>query len=1138
MRTLRTGLLMLLIWLVAGAAPLMADPKLPEPALRAGGSPVAAHELPLAARQKIEPELVRALLRAQGQADGAAGSAAPTVTFLVYMREQAEMAPIAKLASTLQRRQLVAHTLQETARRSQVGVLALLEAQRAAGRIADYRSYWAFNGLAVDGDLQAAIALALRPDVEALRANRVHHLPVRVGGDALLADAAWNIQKIGADRVWSTFGVTGKGVVVASLDSGVDWTHPALRSSYRGYNAQVPSATTHDYHWFDFTGTYRRAPGPNRPRISGASDHGTHTMGTLVGVEPSGANAIGVAPGARWIAVKVFDDFGSTTDERLHAGFQWCLAPTDLDGRNPNPALAPDVVNNSWGDDDGADVTFAQDLRAWQAAGILSVWAAGNSGPNPGTINAPASLRGALAVGATDSQDIIAGTSSRGPTFWGDIKPDVAAPGVNIRSSIAGGSYEGGWNGTSMATPHVAGVAALLLEASNHGLSIAATQEVITRTALDLGAVGRDNAYGYGRVDAYQAVATVFTGGTFAGRVVEQAGGAPVAGAVIALRNRATGGGTSGVTAADGSYLIQVAAGRYDVEATKFGYARERVEDIGIVVQRTTQLDFRLAKLPQGTLYGRVSAPGGAVVPCTVQLEGTPASATIDAAGNYTLTVPAGAYAVRVVPGRLGYRGARATAVQVPAGGSLRQDWTLSAAPKLLVVDADAWNGAQVLSYYAQTLDDLTYAYATLSLSQLDSVDDSLSDLANYDLVIWAQARTSPGYMEAWPALGAYLKGGGRLFISGENIGYWDVGEENAPTAYREYLHADYVNDDGGLGGLTGVVGSPLAGTALAFNTADSARNQSDPDSVVAADAAAAPTVAYASGMPAGLAIEACAYRAIYLAFGLEGVGPAEARQSVLQAAIAWLSASPERRGLLAEATPTNQGVLAATPARYAIRIENRGTAPERYGLSLAASPWPARILDLATRQPVAETAVVAPCESATVALEVTPPRYAAAYAPTTTGLRISPVSRPADAATLPVQTMAFPGWESRTALPAAAYNLGAARVGCILYAVGGLDADDEVMAPVRRLDLVAETWSLGRGKPTPSASSGVAQVGGLIYAVGGIGAGPEYPFLSAVDVYDPATDSWRAAAPLPLALSGMGVTTTGGRVYSFGGRG
>ncbi|MFH1085429.1 MAG: kelch repeat-containing protein, partial [Chloroflexota bacterium] len=139
---------------------------------------------------------------------------------------------------------------------------------------------------------------------------------------------------------------------------------------------------------------------------------------------------------------------------------------------------------------------------------------------------------------------------------------------------------------------------------------------------------------------------------------------------------------------------------------------------------------------------------------------------------------------------------------------------------------------------------------------------------------------------------------------------------------------------------------------------------------------------------------------------------------------------------------------------------------------------------------------------------------------------------------TLPVQTMAFPGWESRTALPAAAYNLGAARVGCTLYAVGGLDVDDEVMAPVRRLDLTTETWSLGRGKPTPSASSGVAQVGGLIYAMGGIGAGPEYPFLAAVEVYDPATDSWRAAAPLPLALSSMGVTTTGGRVYSFGGRG
>lgn len=224
-------------------------------------------------------------------------------------------------------------------------------------------------------------------------------------------------------------------------------------------------------------------------------------------------------PRNQWIAIKVFDDYGQSDDEWIHAGFQWCLAPKDLNGENPDPTKAPDIVNNSWGDPDGMDEAFRQDIDALRQAGIFCTFAAGNHGPDTGTAASPGSLSNAFAVGATTAYDSIAYFSSRGPSPWGQLKPEVVAPGAySIRSSVAGGGYESDWMGTSMAAPHVAGLAALLWQADRQSatpsLTIAATEQVITSTALDLGTPGPDNTYGYGRTDAHQAVADVLLDGS------------------------------------------------------------------------------------------------------------------------------------------------------------------------------------------------------------------------------------------------------------------------------------------------------------------------------------------------------------------------------------------------------------------------------------------------------------------------------------------------------------------------------------------------------------------------------------------------------------------------------------------------
>jgi bacillopeptidase F len=471
-------------------------------------------------------------------------------TYIVYLKEQADLEPAQLMATRLARRQAVVSALQATAQRTQADILAYLERQRSAGKVTGYTSYWIFNGLAVSGDLETLLALAARPEVEIIRANHKHrlvnwetgksgnwetgksgnwetgksvnretglpiyrstNLPIYQSTKSQVVE--WNIAQVRADEVWRDFDVTGRGVVVANLDTGVDWTHPALRDQYRGANGN------HGYNWFDFTDTYPNAP-------ADGDGHGTHTMGTILGFDPDSDFYIGMAPDAQWIAVKVFDDDGVGYDAWIHAGFQWLLAPTDVNGRNPDPGKAPDVVNNSWGPfpPNVADLTFLPDVQALRAAGIFPVFSAGNEGElGDGTVGAPAGLPESFAVGATNFDDTVASFSSRGPSFWGEFKPEVCAPGVDIRSSIPGGGYEGGWSGTSMAAPHVAGLAALLLSA-NRTLTLDELETFMRFTADDFGEVGPDNACGWGRIDAYDAVRWVLGAGKLYGLVNRETG--------------------------------------------------------------------------------------------------------------------------------------------------------------------------------------------------------------------------------------------------------------------------------------------------------------------------------------------------------------------------------------------------------------------------------------------------------------------------------------------------------------------------------------------------------------------------------------------------------------------------------------
>ncbi len=451
-----------------------------------------------AAPANVEPELWAEL------SDGG------TTSFFVYLKETADLsrAPIYTSEGTVSRAdnaRWVYNELTSVAERSQADLRRYLR-----DRNVEFTPFWIANAIHVTGDARLARALAARPEVSHLEADREYHLiePTdRNAEDQLPADAGtmaveWGIANIRADQVWADFGITGQGIVVASIDTGVRYTHNALVNKYRGNLGG--GVFDHNYNWFDPTGVCGPTPCDN-------NNHGTHVTGTMVG-DDGGTNQIGVAPGAKWIAAKGCASSSCSSTHLLAAG-QWMLAPTRTDGTGADPTKAPHVVNNSWGGGRG-DTWYQATINAWIAAGIFPMFAAGNSGPGCNTANSPGDNIPAYAIGAYDINNTIASFSSRGASGVSPsvIKPNASAPGVAVRSSVASSNTAyGTFNGTSMATPHASGTVALILSA-NPSLTVDNVKTILNTTARDTsnltcgGTAANNNVFGEGRIDAYAAV--------------------------------------------------------------------------------------------------------------------------------------------------------------------------------------------------------------------------------------------------------------------------------------------------------------------------------------------------------------------------------------------------------------------------------------------------------------------------------------------------------------------------------------------------------------------------------------------------------------------------------------------------------
>ncbi len=487
-------------------------------------------------KKKIAPNVYVSLEHAQ------------TVDCIVWLAEQADVSSAALLRTKEEKGQFVFEQLTQTAKRTQRNVLDFLKKEKIT-----HQSFWVVNVIHAKLNQEQVEKIALFPEIAHIYFDEYlkDETPVvsqntENEGDRTLE---WGITKIEADKVWAgqaplTAGANGTGVVIGGQDTGYAWEHPAIKGKYRGWNG---STADHNYNWHDCidavilpnTGTNPCGIPSNLPCDDGS--HGTHTMGTMVGAE--GANEIGVAPGAKWIGVRNMERGWGRLDTYVE-GFEWFLAPKNLANSSPDPSKAPHVINNSWGcppptPAPGEDCTVATfntmetAVNNLKNAGIVVVVSAGNEGSACSTVQNPAAIfTGSFSVGATNSSDVIADFSSRGPvTVDGSnrLKPDVSAPGVAVRSCTAtaptGTPPQNGttanyasFQGTSMAGPHVAGAVALMISAKpSLAGQVTTIENILKNTANHLltaetcggtNGVTPNNIFGHGRINVFAAVQT------------------------------------------------------------------------------------------------------------------------------------------------------------------------------------------------------------------------------------------------------------------------------------------------------------------------------------------------------------------------------------------------------------------------------------------------------------------------------------------------------------------------------------------------------------------------------------------------------------------------------------------------------
>jgi hypothetical protein len=408
-----------------------------------------------------------------------------------------------------------------------------------------------------------------------------------------------------------------------------------------------------------------------------AGDHGSHTMGTMVARGDGSAEqpAVGVAPGAQWIAARACSR-SVCSEADLIAGAQWLLAPTRLDGSAPRPDLRPHIVNNSWAVNRNGDTSYSGFVAAWRAAGMFPVFVSGNSGFEEGcsSVQSPGDYPNGPTVGALTYDGLLASFSAIGPNLDGGLKPDLTAPGERVVSTFANGTQPnfGSLSGTSMAAPHVAGAVALLWSANPQLIgdydatyaALVASADARTGDSRFIGAnfaqcttdTVPNNVYGYGALNAYAAVAEVRVDVPWLSIVtastVELAAGNSSATTILIDARRVPG---------PGQYRARLLVHNADLSQ----------EPLEIPVQLTVPSDPTHA-----TISGRVtSAFSGDGLTATLRVQNGPTLQS-DSSGAFLLTLPSSTSNYTLTASALHYASATRL-ISVSAGLSSTLDFVL-----------------------------------------------------------------------------------------------------------------------------------------------------------------------------------------------------------------------------------------------------------------------------------------------------------------------------------------------------------------------------------------------------------------------------------------------------------------------------
>jgi len=854
-----------------------------------------------------------------------------SVKYIVYMVETVDSTQITQQIEDTEIRHIaLVEQLQQTALQSQQALLSEMSSLQQAGNIQSYRSLWIINAVAAEGTIESIAQLSKRTDVDHIKLDEERPLIAppdlakqlkTIWTTAVLAadnDEPWGIDHVLAPYVWQGLGIDGSGVTVGIMDSGVDWQHPDLLPNYRG---NLGGGTfEHTGNWYDATVSAITVPYDDL-------GHGTHVAGTSVG-----QNGIGVAPGASWIAVNIANGYGYILDSDAHAGFQWLLAPDD------NPALAPDVINGSWSGPGSSDV-FLPDIQALNAAGIITVFAAGNNGPGGGTIGAPASLEETIAAGAHDITNGLTWFSSRGPSPQHErYHPQIVAPGAAVYSSLPDGEY-GYYNGTSMAAPHTTGAVALILAADNT-LNSQAITRILTETAVSISTTHPNMDSGWGRLNAYQAVAQVTDPGILTGLVHED--GLPLPGIAVTITT-SLGDNLAFVTDENGRYSALLQPGTYHLATNPFGFEPVSVSNIGLTAETTTTHDLALTRLPYGTLIVQVvDGVSNLPVQATINILATPLSLETTTNGTINIQLPVGEYDLRV--SETGYKIGSAH-VTLNHNQTTVRSVQLTPTKKVLLVDTGAWYYHSYRDYYAKSLTNLDYAFDShIVTNPFNSAFPLQEEINTYDVLVWSSPSDSPGYIFANNVITDFLGQGGNLFISGQSLGAYDgYGFHTQDWWYRD-LQANWLGKTAVTHTISGASDTNYDGLTITLNGPDSAQNQTSTDVAQPSRNAFSEPIFYTDeDLPVGLQAGHCKpFRMSYLGFGLEGVTDTANRDEILAQSFAYFDTPREETGLLWRPGAIDDYAPPGNEMVYPVQMQHLSELiTDTYSLRIDDALWP-----------------------------------------------------------------------------------------------------------------------------------------------------------------------------------------------------